>query len=79
MRPGVVPQEKQRIGCYLLGQSARVGAGQIRTLHKEGGGRSVAARIDTVTQLGVRVQDLSLAGASLQDVFIGLTGRELRE
>jgi len=45
----------------------------------EDGGRDVAARIDTVTRLGARVQDLSLAGASLQDVFIGLTGRELRE
>lgn len=42
-------------------------------------GADVAARIDGVTRLGVKVQDLSLAGASLQDVFIGLTGRELRE
>jgi hypothetical protein len=43
------------------------------------GGAEVAARIDRVTRLGVKVQDLSLAGASLQDVFIGLTGRELRD
>ena len=43
------------------------------------GGADVAARIDRVTGLGVKVQDLSLAGASLQDVFIGLTGRELRD
>ena len=43
------------------------------------GGADVAARIDLVTRLGAKVQDLSLAGASLQDVFIGLTGRELRE
>ena len=43
------------------------------------GGADVAARINRVSELGVRVLDLSLAGASLQDVFIGLTGRELRE
>jgi hypothetical protein len=43
------------------------------------GGADVAARINQVSALGVKVQDLSLAGASLQDVFIGLTGRELRE
>ena len=43
------------------------------------GGADVAARIARVTGLGVNVQDLSLAGASLQDVFIGLTGRELRD
>ena len=43
------------------------------------GGTDVAARINRVSDLGVKVQDLSLAGASLQDVFIGLTGRELRE
>jgi len=42
-------------------------------------GADVAAHIARVTGLGVSVQDLSLAGASLQDVFIGLTGRELRE
>jgi len=52
---------------------------QIVSVAVEDGGRGVAARIDTVTRLGARVQDLSLAGASLQDVFIGLTGRELRE
>jgi ABC-2 type transport system ATP-binding protein len=45
----------------------------------QNGGADVAARIDRLTRLGVKVQDLSLAGASLQDVFIGLTGRELRE
>jgi ABC-2 type transport system ATP-binding protein len=45
----------------------------------QNGGADVAARIDRLTRLGGKVQDLSLAGASLQDVFIGLTGRELRE
>lgn len=43
------------------------------------GGADVAARIQLVASSGGKVQDLSLAGASLQDVFIGLTGRELRE
>jgi ABC-2 type transport system ATP-binding protein len=42
-------------------------------------GAGVAAQIDHLTRLGIKVEDLSLAGASLQDVFIGLTGRELRE
>lgn len=42
-------------------------------------GAGVAAHIDQLARLGMKVQDLSLAGASLQDVFIGLTGRELRE
>ena len=43
------------------------------------GGIDVAAGITLLTQLGVAVADVSLAGASLQDVFIGLTGRELRD
>jgi ABC-2 type transport system ATP-binding protein len=43
------------------------------------GGVEVAARITDVTNLGLAIDDVSLAGASLQDVFIGLTGRELRE
>ena len=43
------------------------------------GGRDVASRIDTVSQLGITVEDVWLAGASLQDVFIALTGRELRD
>ena len=42
-------------------------------------GADVAERINGLTRRGVKVQDLSLAGASLQDVFIGLTGRELRD
>jgi len=45
----------------------------------QNGGADVGVRIERVTKLGVKVQDLSLAGASLQDVFIGLTGRELRD
>ena len=52
---------------------------QVVTTPVADGGAAVAARIDHVARLGLKIQDLSLAGASLQDVFIGLTGRELRE
>lgn len=45
----------------------------------QNGGAEVGERIERLIALGIRVQDLSLAGASLQDVFIGLTGRELRD
>jgi ABC-2 type transport system ATP-binding protein len=49
------------------------------TMGVRDGGIDVAAGITRLTQLGVEVADVSLAGASLQDVFIGLTGRELRD
>lgn len=41
--------------------------------------RDVPRVVDDLTRAGAEVVDLSLAGASLQDVFINLTGRELRE
>ncbi len=49
------------------------------TMAVRDGGIDVAAGITLLTRLGVEVADVSLAGASLQDVFIGLTGRELRD
>ena len=42
-------------------------------------GRDVAALLAALTSAGAEVDDLDLAGATLQDVFIALTGRELRE
>jgi ABC-2 type transport system ATP-binding protein len=42
-------------------------------------GRDVAMVLATVSGAGAEVEDLDLAGATLQDVFIALTGRELRE
>ena len=42
-------------------------------------GRDVPERLRQVTAIGGTVQDIELTGASLQDVFIALTGRELRE
>ena len=41
--------------------------------------REVPVRFQQMAALGAVVQDMALAGASLQDVFIALTGRELRE
>jgi ABC-2 type transport system ATP-binding protein len=42
-------------------------------------GQDVAAVLQAILAAGGEVRDLDLAGASLQDVFITLTGRELRE
>lgn len=42
-------------------------------------GRGVGAMLNAVTAAGQTVRDVTIAGGSLQDVFIGLTGRELRE
>ena len=39
----------------------------------------VASALAAVTAAGGVIEDLDLAGASLQDVFIALTGRDLRE
>jgi ABC-2 type transport system ATP-binding protein len=61
-------------GGYALSDDRRKVATDVHDV-----GTDVAARIDGLRHLGVKVQDLSLEGASLQDVFIGLTGRELRE
>jgi ABC-2 type transport system ATP-binding protein len=41
--------------------------------------RDVSARLSQVGALGATVQGVDVTGASLQDVFIALTGRELRE
>jgi ABC-2 type transport system ATP-binding protein len=42
-------------------------------------GRDVASVLALVSGAGAEVEDLDLAGATLQDVFIALTGRALRE
>jgi ABC-2 type transport system ATP-binding protein len=42
-------------------------------------GRDLGALLETVTAGGVSITDVAMGGASLQDVFIELTGRELRE
>ena len=42
-------------------------------------GRELPALIQDVAARGGEIADVSLAGARLQDVFIALTGRELRE
>jgi ABC-2 type transport system ATP-binding protein len=42
-------------------------------------GRELAVRIEQVIAAGGDVADVALSGATLQDVFISLTGRELRE
>ena len=39
----------------------------------------VTSALQQVAAAGGEVADLTVAGASLQDVFISLTGRELRE
>jgi ABC-2 type transport system ATP-binding protein len=52
---------------------------RVVTMAVQDGGRDVAAAIERVMQQGLAVEDVALAGASLQDVFIGLTGRELRD
>lgn len=41
--------------------------------------RDVPARLAEITALGASVRGMDVTGASLQDVFIALTGRELRE
>jgi hypothetical protein len=41
--------------------------------------RDVARVAAVAARSGVAVRDVALTGASLQDVFISLTGRELRE
>ena len=41
--------------------------------------RDVPARLAEITALGAVVRGMDVTGASLQDVFIALTGRELRE
>lgn len=42
-------------------------------------GRDVSAVLAAAAAAGVSVRDVGVSGGSLQDVFIGLTGRELRE
>jgi ABC-2 type transport system ATP-binding protein len=42
-------------------------------------GRDVPERLRQIAALGGSVDDMAVSGASLQDVFIALTGRELRE
>jgi ABC-2 type transport system ATP-binding protein len=42
-------------------------------------GRETARLLDQIAAAGAEVADVSLAGATLRDVFIALTGRELRE
>jgi ABC-2 type transport system ATP-binding protein len=48
-------------------------------LHVAGGQRLLAKVIAVAEQVGVDIQDLSLAEPSLETVFINLTGRELRD
>ena len=45
----------------------------------EDAGRDVAAALGAIVEAGGRVREIDVTGASLQDVFITLTGRELRE
>jgi ABC-2 type transport system ATP-binding protein len=49
------------------------------TAHVDQVGRDVPALLAALTAAGADVSDMALAGASLQDAFIALTGRELRE
>ena len=42
-------------------------------------GRDTVAVVNDVRAAGADVGDIALSGATLQDVFIALTGRELRE
>lgn len=56
------------------GESPDVLVGVIHTV-----GRDVSEVLSAVAAAGGQVRDLALSGGSLQDVFIGLTGRELRE
>jgi hypothetical protein len=42
-------------------------------------GRDAGRLLSLVADAGGEVIDVALAGATLQDVFISLTGRELRE
>ena len=42
-------------------------------------GRDIASLLAALSSAGAEVDDLDLAGATLQDVFIALTGRALRE
>jgi ABC-2 type transport system ATP-binding protein len=42
-------------------------------------GPELAGLLSALTAAGARIADVRLVGATLQDVFIGLTGRELRE
>ncbi len=41
--------------------------------------RDVPARLEEISALGAVIRGMDVTGASLQDVFIALTGRELRE
>ncbi|MEI6246216.1 MAG: ABC transporter ATP-binding protein, partial [Acidobacteriota bacterium] len=41
--------------------------------------RDVPARLAQISSLGAVIRGMDVTGASLQDVFIALTGRELRE
>jgi ABC-2 type transport system ATP-binding protein len=42
-------------------------------------GRDVPALLHAILESGGRIQDFELTGGTLQDAFIALTGRELRE
>jgi hypothetical protein len=42
-------------------------------------GPGLSALINAITRGGRRVTDVKLTGATLHEVFIALTGRELRE
>jgi hypothetical protein len=41
--------------------------------------RRFASILDAVAKAGAEVQDVRYRGATLEDVFISLTGRDLRE
>jgi ABC-2 type transport system ATP-binding protein len=58
----------------VLDESRRVIRAQVQDVGREASGLIAAA-----TAAGAEVVDVAVAGSTLQDVFIALTGRELRE
>ena len=49
------------------------------TIHSDDGGRLLPRAIEAVTRAGLRVEDALTSHISLEDVFIQLTGRSLRD
>jgi ABC-2 type transport system ATP-binding protein len=60
------------------GGGAPAGSGQVRLYTSAEPAVALPAVMNTVNALGCAVRDLSFGTPSLEDVFIHLTGRELR-
>ena len=67
----------------ILGESleleARAGAEETLVVEVDDGGAAIPRVIDTLTRQGHEVQSVQLARPTLEDVFIKLTGRTIRE